>query len=104
MIAEVILNDGEVISIEDKGFYTKILNRVPEEELNDYFLNRTLLKKIKENHNKTKGSCGLSIIQLKNIFSFEQIQKTLSFLQEKKQIIKREGINHELYFINIKNK
>ena len=104
MIAEVILNDGEVISIEENGFYTKILNRVPEEELNDYFLNKTLLNKIKENHNKTKGSCGLSIIQLKNIFSFEQIQKSLNYLKEKKAIQIKEGINNELYFLNIKNK
>jgi len=28
----------------------------------------------------------------------------LEYLQEKNQIQKREGINHELYFLNTKNK
>jgi hypothetical protein len=38
------------------------------------------------------------------LFSFEEIEKALQQLQEKKQITKREGINQELYFLNTKNK
>ena len=40
----------------------------------------------------TNGDNGLSIIQLRSLFSFEEIEQALKFLQEKKQIQKREGI------------
>ena len=38
------------------------------------------------------------------IIDFEEIEQALEYLQEKNQIQKREGINHELYFLNTKNK
>jgi hypothetical protein len=41
---------------------------------------------------------------LRSFFSFEEIEQALEYLQEKNQIQKREGINHELYFLNTKNK
>ena len=104
MIQEFITTDGEVISVEENAFYTKLLNHVPDEELTSYFLKKNLLKKLRENHKVTNGDNGLSIIQLRSLFSFEDIEQALEYLQEKNQIQKREGINHELYFLNTKNK
>jgi hypothetical protein len=104
MIAEIITTDGEVIDSTEQDFYFKLLNNVPEEDLSDYFLKRKLLSKVKLNHKQTNGSNGLSVIQLRSLFSFEEIEKALQQLQEKKQITKREGINHELYFLNKKIK
>ncbi len=104
MIAEIITTDGEVIASTEQDFYIKLLNNVPDEDLSNYFLKRKLLSKVKLNHKETNGSNGLSVIQLRNLFSFEEIEKSLQELQEKKQIIKKEGINHELYFLKTKNK
>ena len=104
MIAEVITTDGEVISSEEENFFIKVLNQVPHNELKDYFLKKEMLLKIKENHTKSNGSCGINQIQLKNIVSFDELEKTLNYLEEKKQIQKREGVNHELYFLNTKNR
>jgi hypothetical protein len=104
MIAEIITTDGEVIASTEQDFYIKLLNNVPEEDLSNYFLKRKLLSKVKLNNKETNGSNGLSVIQLRNLFSFEEIEKALQELQEKNQIIKREGINQELYFLNTKNK
>jgi hypothetical protein len=104
MIAEIITTDGELIASTEQDFYIKLLNNVPEEDLSNYFLKRKLLSKVKLNHKETNGSNGLSVIQLRSLFSFEEIEKALQQLQEKKQITKREGINHELYFLNTKNK
>lgn len=101
-IAEVALNDGEVISLNDKGFYTKLLNRVPKEELHKYFLNKHLYDKIKQKHKESNGLIGLNIIQLKNVFSFDEIEVALQHLKEIKAIEIRDGINNEMYFINKK--
>ena len=104
MIAEIVTTDGEVISANEENFFIKLLNHVPHDELKDYFLKKETLSKIIENHKKSNGSCGINTIQLKNIVSFEELEKTLNYLQEKKQITKREGVNHEMYFLNTKNK
>lgn len=104
MIAEIITNDGEVITSNQENFFSVILNIIPHKELKDYFLKKEIFLKIQENHKKSNGSCGINEIELMNIFSFEELQNTLNYLQEKKQIIKREGVNNELYFLNIKNK
>ena len=104
MIAEVVTTDGEVIASTEKDFYIMLLDNVPEEDLTDYFLARKLLSKLKLNHKQTNGSNGLSIIQMRSLFYFEEIEKAIQRLKEKKLIIQREGINHELYFLNTKNK
>jgi hypothetical protein len=104
MIEEIITDDGEVISSGEKDFYTKALNEIPFEEIKNYFFLKSLIQKSKENHKKTNGKCGLSIIQMKNIISFDDLEKAILFLIEKKQIIQREGINNNLYFLNTKNK
>lgn len=104
MIAEYITTDGEVISKDEKSFFIKLLNNVPEEELNSYFLKKNLLKKVKTNHIETNGSSGINIIQMKSFFSFEEIEQALQYLEQKNQIEKREGINNNLYFLKTKNK
>jgi hypothetical protein len=104
MIQEIITIDGEVISSEEEGFYTKALNEMPFDEIKDFFIKKSLIKKIKSNHKETDGKIGLSVIQMKNIISFEELEKAILFLIEKKQIIQREGINNNLYFLNTKNK
>lgn len=104
MIAEIITTDGEVIPSTEKDFYIMLLDNIPDEDLTDYFLARKILTKLRLNHKQTKGSNGLSIIQLRSLFYFEEIEKAIQRLQEKKQITKREGINQELYFLNTKNK
>lgn len=104
MIAEIITTDGEVIPSTHEDFYIMLLDNIPDKDLTDYFLARKILTKLRLNHKLTNGSNGLNLILLKNIFSFDEIQETLSQLQKQKLITKRDGINNELYFLNTKNK
>ena len=104
MIQEIITTDGEVISSEEKEFYTKALNEIPFNEIKDYFIKKSIIGKIKVNNKETNGKCGITTIQLKNLVSFKEIDEAILFLIEKKQIIQKKGINNNLYFLNTKNK
>jgi hypothetical protein len=102
MIQEVITNDGLIISIEENEFYTKTLNEIPFIEIKNYFIKKAILLAVKENDKKTNGKSGITAVQLKEIISLNDIQEQLFFLEEKKVIIKRKGLNCSLYFQNKK--
>lgn len=63
-------------------------------------LNTEVLLLIDNYHNKTNGSCGLSMVAIKNHLSIttEELKPILRQLYDAKQIAVREGINNKLIF------
>lgn len=104
MIVEIITNDGEVISSEEENFYDIILKNIPNEKIKDYFLKKEIFLKIKKQNENSNGSCGINKIELSNIILINEVELVLNYLEEKKYIQKRKGINHDLYFLKTKNK
>lgn len=99
MIQEFITQDGEVISKDEKNFYYKLFYNLPFDEIKSYFIQKILFEKIKARQQETNGKCGTSIIELMNIIDLQQIQLSLTQLEEKNKIIQRMGINNNLYFL-----
>lgn len=99
MILEFVTEDGEVISKDENNFYHKLFNNLPFEEITSYFIQKSLFLKIQARQKETNGKCGSSVIELSNIIKLEQIQLSLTQLEEKNKIIQRMGINNKLYFL-----
>lgn len=99
MILEFVTEDGEVVSKDENNFYHKLFNNLPFEEITSYFIQKSLFLKIQARQKETNGKCGSSVIELSNIIKLEQIQLSLTQLEEKNKIIQRMGINNKLYFL-----
>jgi len=102
-IAEIILADGEVISISDcaseNEFQIKVLNSLDFESIRSFFIKKTIVDTVKEKHKLSNASNGVSTIELLNLFKWNDLETYLSELEEKKIIQKRQGVNLEMYFI-----
>jgi hypothetical protein len=102
-IAEIILADGEVISISDfaseNEFQLKLLNSLDFESIRSFFIKKTIVETVKEKHKLSNGSNGVSTIELLNLFKWKDLETYLSELEEKKIIQKRQGVNLEMYFV-----
>jgi hypothetical protein len=102
-IAEVILNDGEVLSRSelnsDLEFQFKILNSLDFEILKSFFIKKTIIQAVKEKQNKSNGSNGITTIELLDIFKWKDIEFYIKDLEEKKIIKKKQGVNLEMYFM-----
>ena len=102
-IAEIILADGEVISISDfaseKEFQLKVLNSLDFESIRSFFIKKTIVETVNEKHKLSNGSNGVSTIELLNLFKWKDLETYLRELEEKKIIQKRQGVNLEMYFI-----
>lgn len=59
-----------------------------------------IVKLIEENHKLTNGSCGMSMIQLKEKsgIDYDNLKQTLNILFQEKKIKVRHGINNKLIF------
>jgi hypothetical protein len=99
MLQEFVTEDGEVISKDENNFYHKVFNNIPFEEITSYFIQKNLFEKIKARQKETNGKCGISVIELSNIIQLQQIQLSLTQLEEKNKITERIGINNKLYFL-----
>jgi len=102
-IAEVILNDGEVLSRSelnsDLEFQFKILNSLDFEILKSFFIKKTIIQAVKEKQKKSNGSNGITTIELLNVFKWSDIDTYVKELEQKNIIKKKDGINLEMYFM-----
>jgi hypothetical protein len=102
-IAEIITTDGEVHALSDfnseKEFEYKILNSLEFETIRDFFIKKTIIDAVREKHNSSNGSNGVTTVDLLNLFKWKDIQTYINELVEKKIIQKKQGISLEMYFI-----
>jgi hypothetical protein len=102
-IAEIISTDGEVHALSDfnseKEFEYKILNSLGFENIRDFFIKKTIIDAVREKHNSSNGSNGVTTVDLLNIFKWKDIETYINELAEKKIIKKKQGISLEMYFI-----
>lgn len=101
-IAETISIDGEVISASEfnseKEFEFKILNSLDFENIKSFFIKKTIIEAVKQKHNSSNGSNGVTVICLLNLFKWKDIEFYIKELEERKIITKKQGINLEMYF------
>lgn len=102
-IAEVILEDGEVLSAtetnSEKEFEFKILNNLDFETVRSFFIKKTIIDVVREKHKASNGSNGVTSVELLNLFKWNDLDTYLKELEEKKVIQKKQGVNLEMYFI-----
>jgi hypothetical protein len=102
-IAEIISVDGEVFSKSDFGsekeFQFKVLNSLDFESIRDFFIKKTIIQAIKEKHNSSNGSNGVTTIELLNLFKWKDIEVYINELEQKKVIQKKQGVNLDMYYI-----
>jgi len=102
-IAEIIFNDGEVLSSSEFGsdleFQFKILNSLDFESIRSFFIKKTIIDAVKEKHKASNGSNGVTTVELLNIFKWKDIEVYIQELVNKNIIEKKQGINLEMYFI-----
>ena len=102
-IAEIISTDGEVHALSDfnseKEFEYKILNSLEFETIRDFFIKKTIIDAVREKHNSSNCSNGVTTVDLLNLFKWNDIETYINELAEKKIIQKKQGISLEMYFI-----
>jgi hypothetical protein len=102
-IAEIIFNDGEVLSSSEFGsdleFEFKVLNSLDFESIKNFFIKKTIIEMVREKHKTSNGSNGITTVELLNIFKWKDIETYAQELVDKKIIEKKQGINLEMYFI-----
>jgi hypothetical protein len=102
-IAEIISTDGEVHALSDfnseKEFEYKILNSLEFETIRDFFIKKTIIDAVREKHNSSNGSNGVTTVDFLNLFKWKDIETYINELAEKKIIQKKQGISLEMYFI-----
>lgn len=102
-IAEVILEDGEVLSVtetnSEKEFEFKILNNLDFETIRSFFIKKTIIDVVREKHKASNGSNGVTSVELLNLFKWNDLDTYLKELEEKKVIQKKQGVNLEMYLI-----
>jgi hypothetical protein len=102
-IAEIILTDGEVQALSDfnseKEFEYKILNSLEFETIRDFFIKKTIIDAVREKHNLSNGSNGVTTVELLNLFKWKDIETYINELVEKKIIQKKQGVSLQMYFI-----
>jgi hypothetical protein len=105
-ISEIILSDGEVLSMDasesQKQFDHKILSNLDFESVKSFFIKKCVLEAVKEKHNLTNGSNGVTQNEFLNLLKWNDIEPLIAELEQKKIIKKRQGINLEMYFLNKK--
>jgi hypothetical protein len=102
-IAEIIFNDGEVLSSSEFGsdleFQFKILNSLDFETIRSFFIKKIIIDAVKDKHKASNGSNGVTTVELLNIFKWKDIEVYIQELVNKKIIEKKQGVNLEMYFI-----
>jgi len=102
-IAEIISTDGEVHALSDfnseKEFEYKILNSLGFENIRDFFIKKTIIDAVREKHNSSNGSNGVTTVDLLNLFKWKDIDVYINELEQKKIIQKKQGVSLEMYFI-----
>ena len=87
-ISEIISDDGEVISISasesQAEFNYKILNNLDFETIKSFFIKKCVLEAVKEKHNLSNGSNGITKNELLiNVFKWSEIENFVTELEQK---------------------
>jgi hypothetical protein len=102
-ISAIISTDGEIIPSSDFGsekeFQFKTLNSLDFESVKDFFIKRTIFQAVKEKHNLSNGSNGVTSVELNNLFKWTDIEVYIKELENKNLIKTQKGINSEMYFL-----
>ena len=83
----------------EKEFQFKVLNSLDFESIRDFFIKKTIIQAIKEKHNSSNGSNGVTTIELLNLFKWKDIEVYINELEQKKAIQKKQGVNLDMYYI-----
>lgn len=107
-IAEIVLNDGEIVSLssfkETNEFQFRILNEIDFKLLEEYFTKKTILLSAKAKNVLSGGSNGTTINDIKESFTWNKLEEYVLDLETKGALIKRQGINGIMYFPKVKTK
>lgn len=102
-LSAIVSLDGEVIPASDFGsekeFQFKVLNSLDFESIRDFFIKKTIIQAVKDKHNSSNGSNGVTTVDLLNLFKWKDIEMYIDELEKKKMIKKKQGISLEMYFI-----
>jgi hypothetical protein len=102
-LTAIVSLDGEVIPASDFGsdkeFQFKVLNSLDFESIRDFFIKKTIIQAVKDKHNSSNGSNGVTTVDLQNLFKWKDIEIYIDELEKKKMIKKRQGVSLEMYFI-----
>jgi len=102
-LTAIVSLDGEVIPASDFGsekeFQFKVLNSLDFESVRDFFIKKTIIQAVKDKHNSSNGSNGVTTVDLSNLFKWKDIEMYINELEEKKMIQKKQGISLEMYFV-----
>jgi hypothetical protein len=102
-LTAIVLLDGEIVPasdfVSDKEFQSKVLNSLDFENIRDFFIKKTIFQAVKEKHNLSNGSNGVTPIELLRLFQWSDIEKYVNELETKKTIKIQKGINSDMYFI-----
>ena len=105
-ISEIISTYREVLSKTNfnsqKEFEFKILNSLDFENIKTFFIKKSIIEAVKQKHNISNGSNGITTVELLNLFRWDDIELYIKELEEKNVIFKKQGVNLEMYFINKK--
>jgi hypothetical protein len=101
-LTAIVTLDGEVIPASDFGsikeFQYKILNSLEFDTLKEFFIKKTIIQAVKQKHELTNGSNGVTSVELINLFKWNDIEFYIDELERKKVIQKKQGVNLEMYF------
>ena len=102
-LSAIVSLDGEVIPASDFGsekeFQFKVLNSLDFESIRDFFIKKTIIQAVKDKHNSSNGSNGVTNVDLLNLFKWKDIEMYIDELEKKKMIKKRQGISLDMYFV-----
>ena len=102
-LSAIVSLDGEVIPASDFGsekeFQFKVLNSLDFESIRDFFIKKTIIQAVKDKHNSSNGSNGVTTVDLLNLFKWKDIEMYIDELEKKKMIKKRQGISLDMYFV-----
>ena len=102
-LTAIVSIDGEVIPASDFGsekeFQFKVLNSLDFESVRDFFIKKTIIQAVKDKHNSSNSSNGVTTVDLLNLFKWKDIEMYINELEEKKMIQKKQGISLEMYFV-----
>ena len=95
ILVSLVLSDFN----SEKEFEYKILNSLGFENIRDFFIKKTIIDAVREKHNSSNGSNGVTTVDLLNLFKWKDIDIYINELVQKKIIQKKQGISLEMYFI-----
>jgi hypothetical protein len=102
-ITAIVSEDGEVISMSDFGsekeFVFKVLNGLEFETVKDFFIKKTIIDAVRDRHKTSNGSNGVPVVELLNLFKWQDLEPYILELEQKRFIKRQQGINSILFFI-----